>query len=808
MKRLLFLFTLLAATASAQSVAERLDALFTTVDGAPYLHGGVLVAENGRVVYHRAFGHADVAAQTPNTADSRFQIASMSKIFTSTAVMQLVEKKRLQLDDPVVRHLRDFPFANITIRQLLAHTSGLPDLELYEAMVAREPSRIIRNADVIPALREWQKGPAFAPGTAFRYSNTNFVMLALIIEKVSGMPYPRHLERFVLTPAGMRDTYVLTDVDSPDAKRVKNHILPAMYDTTPRDVRTVNLKDAVKMRRIRYETRNLGATLGDQNIISTTLDLFRFQQALQRGKLLRPSTWKEATTPALVGGTIRYDEPGPPFAKRCSYGLGWEVCEDMLGHSGYNRGISSLFYFNPARQQFIVMFDNADGEDFGSKVASVVNVLNGKPPLDVDRRKSLTREYGRTLLDKGAAAALIAFNRMRADTARFVGGSQRGLNILGYDLLHNGYVAESLEPFRINVILHPNDPKVYESYNEALAAYQSGTTGSQPVNPAIDAVFADVDPKAPGYAVGVVQKGQLVYARGYGLANLDDATPITRKSVFNIASLSKQFTAAAIAILIRDGKLSLEQPVPEVEGVRIKHLLYMTSGIPEYYRQSRPGGKTWERDPFTIEDAIAASLAQPLEFEPGTRWSYSNVNYMLLAKIVERVSGEPFSSFLRRRIFEPLGMSSTHVNDDLTRVVPHRAIGYNVRENGGFHRHDRISPHYGGSGVFSTIEDLAKWEANFSTHTLGGPELTALQLSTMKFAHEKTNDAFGRVWGEYKGFRTLWYEGGDLGFSSYVVRFPDQDLSIIVLSNLGSGRAADRARKVADVLLPGGTPLR
>jgi CubicO group peptidase (beta-lactamase class C family) len=327
----------------------------------------------------------------------------------------------------------------------------------------------------------------------------------------------------------------------------------------------------------------------------------------------------------------------------------------------------------------------------------------------------------------------------------------------------------------------------------------------------VDAIFAGFNtPRSPGYAVGVLQKEKLVYARGFGSANLDEATPITSKSVFNVASLSKQFTAAAIALLIREGKVSLDDPVrrhlpefPERFGaVRVKHLVYMTSGIPEYYRQERPGGRTWDPDYFTIADAIAASLASArLDFRPGEKWAYSNVNYMLLATIVERVSGESFASFARRRIFEPLKMADTHVNDDVRLVVRNRAVGYNVRPEGGYYRHDRVSPHYGGSGVFTTIEDLARWDRSFHTHALGGPELTALLLSTMRFEHEKVNDAFGLVWGEHRGLRTLWYEGGDLGFSSYMVRFPDDELTVIVLSNLGSGRAVDKAREVLGVLI-------
>jgi CubicO group peptidase (beta-lactamase class C family) len=327
----------------------------------------------------------------------------------------------------------------------------------------------------------------------------------------------------------------------------------------------------------------------------------------------------------------------------------------------------------------------------------------------------------------------------------------------------------------------------------------------------VDSVFARYDRNdAPGYAVGIVQNGRVIYARGFGSANLDYRAAITPATVFNVASLSKQFTAACIAILIRRGKLSLEDDVrryvPEMpqypHTIRLKHLIYMTSGLPEYYTLPRPGGRTWDVDQFTVDDAIRATFAAGnLQFTPGTRWAYSNINYMLLADIVRRVSGVSFAEFARREIFEPLAMTNSHINDDLGRVVPNRATGYNLRSPGIYQQELRRSPHFGGSGLFTSVEDLVKWDRNFSTHKLGGPELTALMLSTMKFDHAKANDAFGLVWGNHKGNRTIWYEGGDLGYSSYMVRLPDAGLTVVVLSNNGNGRALDHARRVLDIFL-------
>jgi CubicO group peptidase (beta-lactamase class C family) len=332
----------------------------------------------------------------------------------------------------------------------------------------------------------------------------------------------------------------------------------------------------------------------------------------------------------------------------------------------------------------------------------------------------------------------------------------------------------------------------------------------------IDAVFADADGlDRPGYALGIVRGGALWYGRGYGASNLDYALPITTRSVFNVASLSKQFTAAALAILIRRGQVRLEDEVrmhlrefpARFGAVRLEHLVYMTSGIPEYYLLERPGGRDWDLDHFTVQDAIEVALAQPtLDFPPGSRWAYSNVNYQLLAEVVARVGGVTFAEFSRREIFAPLGMADTHVNDDVHRVVRHRVTGYNRDERGTYRQELRRSPHYGGSGLFTSVEDLAKWDRGLSRDVLGGPELTRLLLSTRRFGHSKVSDAFGLVWGSFEGRRTLWYEGGDAGFSSYMVRLPDDDVSVIVLSNLGTGQAVARAQSVLRILLDAKEP--
>jgi CubicO group peptidase (beta-lactamase class C family) len=343
---------------------------------------------------------------------------------------------------------------------------------------------------------------------------------------------------------------------------------------------------------------------------------------------------------------------------------------------------------------------------------------------------------------------------------------------------------------------------------------------------AIDAVFSDVGSSGPGYAIGIIKDGQALVAKGYGLANIEDGVPITPDTVFHLASLSKQFTASAVALLILDHKIALgdrvSQYIPETAkygpGLLVEHLIYMTSGLHEYTDVPRPGGLPWfSAYYFTRDQAIAASLAEPtLVYAPGTKWTYSNVNYMLLTKIVEKVSGESFGRFMHDRVFAPLQMNASLIDDDTSLVIPHRAIGYASRsaevlkqlaqvhiradEGGGFVRLDRNSPHFGGSGVFSSINDLAKWDANWYSAKLRGPAFTALMNKRVKFQHDKDNDAFGLVFGNYEGRETIWYAGDDIDASSFMIRFPAQHLTVICLSNNPLGDAQSRVMKLLKVL--------
>lgn len=365
-----------------------------------------------------------------------------------------------------------------------------------------------------------------------------------------------------------------------------------------------------------------------------------------------------------------------------------------------------------------------------------------------------------------------------------------------------------------------------------LAASSTGASSSHARAPGlaladlIDPVFADIDPaSSPGFGVAVYQEGEIRFARGYGLADLDHGQAITVDTVFHLASLSKQFTAAAVALLVLEGRLDLDAPLAAflepaarfTPQPTLAHLVYMTSGLPDYTTTRRISGLPWQSFfHFTRDEAIERTLAQPsLAFSPGSAWSYSNVNYMILSRVVEMVSGQSFGAFMQSRVFGPLGMSASFVDDDTTRVVPHRATGYaartpmleaqaaalglTVRAGPGYARLTRVSPHFGGSGVFTSLVDLARWDANWTRGRLG-EGFTELMTRTRAFAHDKVDDAMGLVMGRRNGQSMIWYSGGDLDTSTWMARFPESGLTVACLSNLASDSAERRGHLILDRL--------
>lgn len=436
-----------------------------------YFNGGILVSDHGQIVYHRSFGYADRSTGKRVDNDAAFQTASVSKVFTSAAVLQLVDRKRIRLTDPVKKYLPDFPYPDITIRNLLAHTSGLPDLEIYDTLLVNNPEKIIQNNDLIQALRAAHKALHFVPGTKFEYCNTGYQLLALLVEKVSGRSFSDYLADKVFKPAGMKHTFLRSGLqDIP----VKNHTTWPMFTVTPRNVDSIAAYHKQPFQKeLYYDIHTMGATYGDQNIITTTGDMFLFAKALLSGKLINRVPVREAVSPNVLNDGKTYFENNPALGgSGSSYGLGWETHitgnDTIIGHSGYNRGIYVQFYIDMKNGRTIILFDNTEGPFFLQKFLNIIALLNGQPGKRIDLRRSAVRLYGSDLLAGSSATALIHLNEMRLDTATYRFTPQQ-MNQLGYDFLRSGYIDRALETFKINLLLYPSDFNRYDSYADALA---------------------------------------------------------------------------------------------------------------------------------------------------------------------------------------------------------------------------------------------------------------------------------------------------------------------------------------------------
>jgi len=334
----------------------------------------------------------------------------------------------------------------------------------------------------------------------------------------------------------------------------------------------------------------------------------------------------------------------------------------------------------------------------------------------------------------------------------------------------------------------------------------------------VDKIFAAWDKAdTPGLALAVLRDGQVEYSRGYGLAQLEYGVRITPSTVFHVASLSKQFTAFAIQLLVQDGKLALDDPVrkvvPELQlpAITIRQLLNHTSGLRDQWSLLTLAGL--RLDDVITEADILGLLAQQreLNFAPGDEELYSNSGYTVLALIVRRVSGLPLSSFAQQRIFGPLGMTSTHFQDSYGTPVKGRAYSYQRTREG--YRYVALSySNVGATSLFTTVEDLARWDRNFDVATVGGAAVQAAMLQRGRLNNgREINYASGLVIGRYRGLPIVEHSGADAGYRSHLLRFAGQHLTVLLLGNAAELNTGELSRRVADIYLegtPGVEPAR
>lgn len=315
----------------------------------------------------------------------------------------------------------------------------------------------------------------------------------------------------------------------------------------------------------------------------------------------------------------------------------------------------------------------------------------------------------------------------------------------------------------------------------------------------------------PGAALAVVKDGKVIYSKGYGYANLEYGVENTPSTIFHIASVSKQFTAFAIAMLADQGKISLQDDIrkylPEMPDfghvITIDHLVHHTSGLRDQWNLLALAG--WRLDDVITREQVLRLISrqQELNFKPGEEMLYCNTGFTLMAEIVSRASGQPFPEWCKANIFDPLEMKNTLFYDDHEKVVPGRAYSYYKDGVTGEWKKSVLSyANVGATSLFTTVEDLGRWAVNFENVKVGNERIMQLMDQRFVLNNGDTIDyAFGQGIGKYKGLVNKSHGGADAGYRTFLARFPEQRFSVIVFSNLASFNTGSLAYKIADLYL-------
>ncbi|MRG48281.1 serine hydrolase [Chitinophaga sp. SYP-B3965] len=464
MKRFHFLLSLhvvlIFNPLKAQEIKQRLDSFLAIAANNDYFNGCVMVSEKGKNIYSYAAGYADEEKKTPNSINTCFNLASVSKPFTALAVLQLVQHRKCKLSDPVMKYFPDFPYPAITVRHLLSHTGGLPQLERFmDDVIEANKDKIFTNEELYGYLLAQKGKMKFPAGEKWDYSNMGYLILALLVEKISGQSFEKYMEQKIFRPAGMNSSFIRS-AGSPEPDCAIRYIIPSMYDSVYLSIPSLyNTKI--------YTHKNLGNTRGPGNMFSTLEDLMRFDNALYSGKLLDTTLLRESQTPVTLNN-----------GKQHNYGFGWNIVYNQFGdtlvyHDGHVVGIVAMMLKNKTKDQTIFFYDNHSSEAFFQKINTISHFLNGRGAKPLRLTKSLVKAYARALVEKGPDYAAVVFNTLKSDTANYY-LDELEMNNLGYNLVNNaefeGHMQFACEVLKLNTILFPKSANTYDSYAMALSS--------------------------------------------------------------------------------------------------------------------------------------------------------------------------------------------------------------------------------------------------------------------------------------------------------------------------------------------------
>jgi CubicO group peptidase (beta-lactamase class C family) len=796
---------------------KSIDAAFEDVYARYRLPGLALgVVRDGAVIYTRTAG--ETIAGSGEHIDSRtlFKIASNSKAMTTGVLARLVDAGKLRWEDPVTRYLPQFRMRDpwvtreFQVRDLLLHNSGLRE-GAGDLMLWPDPNLFTR-ADIIAGLAHLQPEHSFR--SHYDYDNLMYVVAGEVAAAAAGTSYESLVKRELFEPLQLSRC----QVGEWQRDAVGNVAQPHMRD---RDRNVVIRRDP--------ETIPLSTSAAAGGIRCSLDDMLKWMRMWldPDSQWLTPAQRQAVWTPhmpiPLSARQRRWD--GSRFN---AYGYGWRISDVdgvlRVAHTGTLAGMYSAVTLLPEQKSGFVFMINGEGSQARTVLNEVLVKLFTAPgerrrvadyaaELMQERQQETqespppaparTRPAAATVADKLGIYRDPWFGEVsicpRADGVEFVAAKSPQLNgevmqageRLLVDWRDDSIDAEAWLDFPapnpgepVVLRLSKVDPEADFSYDYEDLAFTR--VGDCTMKPQVDALMREYTGDVPGAAVLVLRDGQAVVRAGYGLADLETHTPATATTNYRLASVTKQFTAASILLLAEDGKLKLADRVRKwlptlpqaTDTITIRHLLTHTSGLIDYEDVIPDSVKA------QLHDADVLKLLESQDrtyFRPGSDYRYSNSGYALLALIVERASGRTFATFLRERIFQPLGMSNTVAHEDGISTVSNRAFGY-TQEQGRWGRTDQsqTSAVLGDGGVYSSIDDIAKWDAAlYDGRLLPQKALQAAFTPATPTDDPDVEYGYGwRITGE-----TLWHSGETVGFRNVIVRYPKRHLTVVVLTN-------------------------
>jgi CubicO group peptidase (beta-lactamase class C family) len=471
LSNLLLLICCFAQFSLAQNRETSLESFFAEIDKNGDVNGSVLVTENGKIIYQKSFGYANIQNKIPNTPNTLFQLASVSKLFTAIAVLQLYERKKLSLSDKFSKYFPEFPYAEVTIQQMLAMTSGVSAKEILYPFWLEKKDTIFNLKDMLPGIIARKLPQEFKEGDEWEYSNTNYNLLAHLVEKVSGEKYDNYLSKNIFVPAGMRNTFQKTSGTNPYTRLnvAYNYALPYRFSLVPVRVDNFPLDYFI----YRYKSR-VGE--GSSDIYSSVLDLMNFDMALQKGVLLKRQHQNLIFFPSkLSNGKSQLLKPGTEIGQigEFNWGYGTRISLDstmgkVVWESGGVPGARANMISNLTKKQFIVWLDNKENTSSMNNIFGALDILNGKMAMVKKSKKQVAQSFGQLLERSNSDDAFARLIAMVSDSVNYE-LDENELNEMAYEFYNNSKKDYAFETLRAAIYLFPKSDNLFNSYGELLA---------------------------------------------------------------------------------------------------------------------------------------------------------------------------------------------------------------------------------------------------------------------------------------------------------------------------------------------------